>query len=167
MRLRPEPTQVKHLAGAPLQGRVLASPTIIRVGWKHRDRSLLRSLWLERLARDKHSGLLRKFVNYGQKSFKTLAPARAQRLDRSGSRIDPALARPCRRRRRVALHRLARRQDRPLRTAGRPSSFVCRQEVRRCQGDQMYKKMMWSRINRIYYRRYLVVDFKLQFFIKS
>jgi hypothetical protein len=29
---------------------------------------------LEKLARDKHSGLLQKFVNYGQKSFITLAP---------------------------------------------------------------------------------------------
>jgi hypothetical protein len=30
--------------------------------------------WLERLARNKHNSLLRKFVNYGQKSFITFAP---------------------------------------------------------------------------------------------
>jgi len=31
---RPEPTQVKHLAGAPLKGKLIASPQIIRLGWK-------------------------------------------------------------------------------------------------------------------------------------
>jgi hypothetical protein len=29
---------------------------------------------LEKLAKDKHSSLLRKFVNYGQKGFITLGP---------------------------------------------------------------------------------------------
>ncbi len=28
-----EPTRVKHLSGAPLKGRLLASPTNIRLGW--------------------------------------------------------------------------------------------------------------------------------------
>ncbi len=52
---------MKHLAGAPPQlGNLLASPTIIRR--------------LERLARDKHSSLLRKLVNYGQKKFYTIGP---------------------------------------------------------------------------------------------
>jgi hypothetical protein len=43
----------------------------IRVGF-----GLTRKHWsrLERLARDKRSGLLRKFINYGSKSFITLAP---------------------------------------------------------------------------------------------
>jgi len=31
---------------------------------------------MERFARDKHSGLLRKFLNYGPKSFITLATVR-------------------------------------------------------------------------------------------
>jgi hypothetical protein len=30
---------------------------------------------LEKFARDKHSSLLQKFINYGQKGFRTLAPA--------------------------------------------------------------------------------------------
>jgi hypothetical protein len=30
-------------------------------------------VWLERLARDKHSSLLRKFLNYGRKKFYNLA----------------------------------------------------------------------------------------------
>jgi hypothetical protein len=29
-----EPTRVKHLSGVPLQGRLLASPTNIRLDWK-------------------------------------------------------------------------------------------------------------------------------------
>jgi hypothetical protein len=32
--IRPEHTRVKHLSGAPLQGRPLALPTKIRQGWK-------------------------------------------------------------------------------------------------------------------------------------
>ncbi len=35
---------------------------------------------LEKLARDKHSGLSRKFVTYGQKSFITLGPGERDRL---------------------------------------------------------------------------------------
>jgi hypothetical protein len=31
---------------------------------------------LEKLAKDKHSSLLQKFVNYGLKGFRTLAPGR-------------------------------------------------------------------------------------------
>jgi len=30
--------------------------------------------WLERLARDKHSSLLRKYVNYGSKKFYSTGP---------------------------------------------------------------------------------------------
>jgi len=48
---------VKHLSGAPLLGRPLASPANIRLGIR-----------LERLARDKHS------VNYDRKSFIIQAP---------------------------------------------------------------------------------------------
>ena len=32
--IRQEPTRVKHLSGAPLYGRLLASSTNIRLGWK-------------------------------------------------------------------------------------------------------------------------------------
>jgi hypothetical protein len=39
---------------------------------------------LDRLARFKHSSLLRKFVNYGQKSFITLAPGLPPRSDSEG-----------------------------------------------------------------------------------
>ncbi len=55
--VRPEPTRVKNLSGAPLQGRLLASPTNIRLGWK-----------------GKHFSLLRKSVNYGRKSFIVQVP---------------------------------------------------------------------------------------------
>jgi hypothetical protein len=47
---------VKHLSGAPLYGRLFDLPTNIRPR-------------LERLARDKHSTLLQKFVNYSHKKF--------------------------------------------------------------------------------------------------
>ncbi len=47
---------MKHLSGAPFYGRLLALPTNIRLGWK-------------RNVSDKHSSLLRKFVNYGQKQL--------------------------------------------------------------------------------------------------
>jgi hypothetical protein len=33
LRVRPEPIRVKHLSGAPLYGRPLASPINIRLGW--------------------------------------------------------------------------------------------------------------------------------------
>jgi len=52
---------VKHLSGAPVYGRLLALPTNIRLGWK-------------RYVGDKHSSLLRKFVNYGQKFFYNIGP---------------------------------------------------------------------------------------------
>ncbi len=48
---------MKHLSGVPLYWWPLALPTNIR---------------LERLATDKHSSLLRKFVNYGRKKFYTI-----------------------------------------------------------------------------------------------
>jgi hypothetical protein len=51
----------KAIACAPLKGKLLASPTNVRLGWK-------------KLARDKPSSLLRTSINYGQKSFITLAP---------------------------------------------------------------------------------------------
>ncbi len=47
---------MKHLSGSPFYGRLLASPTNIRLGWK-------------RNVADKHSSLLQKFVNYGQKKL--------------------------------------------------------------------------------------------------
>jgi hypothetical protein len=53
----PEPTQVKHLSSAPLKVRLLASPTIIRQGWKGLP----------------GSNTLAYYENYGQKSFITLA----------------------------------------------------------------------------------------------
>jgi hypothetical protein len=34
MRVGQEPTQVKHFSGAPLQSRLNALPTNIRLGWK-------------------------------------------------------------------------------------------------------------------------------------
>ncbi len=39
LRARPGPTQLKHLSGAPLQGRPLALPTNIRLGWKSLQRT--------------------------------------------------------------------------------------------------------------------------------
>ncbi len=45
-----------YLKGAPLYGRLLASPTNIRLGW-------------ERLAKDKHSDILQISANYGHKKF--------------------------------------------------------------------------------------------------
>jgi hypothetical protein len=54
---------VKHLSAASFYGRLLALPTNIRLGWK-------------RNAGDKHSSLLRKFVNYGQKKFHNIGPRR-------------------------------------------------------------------------------------------
>jgi hypothetical protein len=47
---------MEHLKDAPLLGKALGLPTNIRLGWK-----------------GKHYILLQKFVNYRQKSFKTLA----------------------------------------------------------------------------------------------
>jgi hypothetical protein len=51
---------VKHLSGAPLKGRFLALPT--------------NKTMLERLARSKHFGVLRKFVTYGRKKFCNIGP---------------------------------------------------------------------------------------------
>ncbi len=51
LRVRPEPTRVKHFLGAPLQGRILAFPANIRLGCKKH-------------ARDKHSILLCTFISY-------------------------------------------------------------------------------------------------------
>jgi hypothetical protein len=48
------------LSGAPLWGRLLASPSNIRL--------------LDRLARGKHFSLLRKYVNYNRKKFYTTDP---------------------------------------------------------------------------------------------
>ncbi len=50
---------MEHLK-RPSLGLALALHAIIRL--------------LERLARDKHSSLLRKFVNYGQKKFYNIGP---------------------------------------------------------------------------------------------
>jgi hypothetical protein len=50
---------LKNLSGAPLWGMLLALPTNKILGWKP--------------ARDKRSSFLQKFVNYGQKSYITLA----------------------------------------------------------------------------------------------
>jgi hypothetical protein len=47
---------VKHISGASFYGGLLALPTNIRLGWK-------------RNVGDKHSSLLQKFINYGQKKF--------------------------------------------------------------------------------------------------
>jgi hypothetical protein len=52
---------MKNLSYAPLQGRLLALPTNIRLGWK-------------RNAGDKHSSFFRKFVNYRQKKFYNIGP---------------------------------------------------------------------------------------------
>jgi hypothetical protein len=50
-----EPTRVKHLSGAPLYGRLLASPTNIRLGWKGKPGT--------------NTSLLQNSVNYGRKKF--------------------------------------------------------------------------------------------------
>ncbi len=47
--------RVKHLSISTLEGRLLALPTNIRLDS------------LEKLVRNKHSSILQKFVNYGQK----------------------------------------------------------------------------------------------------
>ncbi len=60
LQIRPVPTRVKDLSGAPLYCRLLASPTNIRLGWKSLP--------------DKHSSLLRKPVNYGRKKFYNTGP---------------------------------------------------------------------------------------------
>jgi len=39
LRIRPEPTQVKHLSGAPVLGKLLALPINIRLGWKGQPRT--------------------------------------------------------------------------------------------------------------------------------
>jgi len=52
-----------------LLGQAPALPVIIRLGW-------------ERLARDKHSSLERKLINYGQKSFITFGPGHLTRVKR-------------------------------------------------------------------------------------
>jgi hypothetical protein len=54
-RLGPDPTQVEHLKEAPLLCRLLVLATNMNK--------------VEMLARDKHSSLLRTFVNYGRKKF--------------------------------------------------------------------------------------------------
>jgi hypothetical protein len=61
-----ELTQEEHLKEAPLYGRLLALPTIIRNG-------------LEGLARDQHSSLLRTLVNYGRKKFYNIGPRNVQK----------------------------------------------------------------------------------------
>jgi hypothetical protein len=50
-----------------------------RLGWK----GLAGKAWLERLAMDKHSSLLRKFVNYGQEKFHNIGP-RCKQFSRYG-----------------------------------------------------------------------------------
>jgi hypothetical protein len=60
--------QVEHLKGASL-GQAAALPANIRLGLK-----------LERLARDKHSRLLRKSVNYSRKKFYRTGPYQLEKL---------------------------------------------------------------------------------------
>jgi hypothetical protein len=48
---------VKHLSYATLQGKLLALPANIRLGW------------------NKYSSLLRKFVNYAHKTFYNIRPS--------------------------------------------------------------------------------------------
>ncbi len=57
---------MKHLSGAPFYGRLLALPTNITLGWKIN-------------VVEKHSSLLRKFVNYGRKKFYNIWPWSSQR----------------------------------------------------------------------------------------
>jgi hypothetical protein len=52
----PEPTRVRQISSALLQGRLLALPTNIKTS-------------LKRDARDKHSSLLRPLENYDHKKF--------------------------------------------------------------------------------------------------
>jgi hypothetical protein len=59
------PSEVKHIYGALLEGRLLTLPANTR---------------LEKLARDRHSSLLPKFVNYGQKRFYNMGPRTGQNL---------------------------------------------------------------------------------------
>ncbi len=58
--VRLEPTLVKHLSGARLKGRLLASPRNIRLGWKGLPRTNTLAYY--------------ESVNYSRKFFKALAP---------------------------------------------------------------------------------------------
>jgi hypothetical protein len=53
---------VKHLSGTPFYGRLLALPTNITLCWKIN-------------VGEKHSSLLRKFINYGHKMFDNIGPS--------------------------------------------------------------------------------------------
>ncbi len=59
--MRQEPAHVKHLAGAPIQGKPMDLPTNIRLGWKG-------------LQGQKRSSLLQKFITYGRKMFMKSTP---------------------------------------------------------------------------------------------
>jgi hypothetical protein len=52
--------RVKHLSSAPHKGRLLTSPTNIRLGWKGLPM--------------KNTSLLQKFVNYDPKMFYNIRP---------------------------------------------------------------------------------------------
>ncbi len=56
-----EPTQVKHLLGAPFQGWLQALPTKNSLDWKG-------------LSGAKHFSLLRELVTYGRKKFYNIGP---------------------------------------------------------------------------------------------
>jgi len=56
LRARPQQTQSENLSDASILGKFLVLPANVRLAWKL-------------IARDKHSGLLRESVNYGQKMF--------------------------------------------------------------------------------------------------
>jgi hypothetical protein len=82
---------VKHVPGSPLEGRLLALPTNIRLGWKGPSGIHTLSYYN-----------LRSFVKYGHKSFITSTPDRAQRHFRRKIRhknvIVDGEGRPCQRR---------------------------------------------------------------------
>jgi len=65
LQVRPEPAQVMQIKVSPLQGRLLALPTHISLGWK--------------LLPDTNTCLFQTFVNYGRKRFKTLTPGKENR----------------------------------------------------------------------------------------
>ncbi len=60
-RVKPEPTQVKHLSFVPENGRLFALLTSIELVWKS-------------LPGIKHSSLLQKFVSYVRKQFYKICP---------------------------------------------------------------------------------------------
>jgi hypothetical protein len=70
----PEPTRVKHLSGAPVYGRLQASPPNIRLGWKSLPGT--------------NTSLLGKSVCYSRKKFYSTCPRKKATEGLAQSRVD-------------------------------------------------------------------------------